>query len=148
MRNEKLRKVLTLHAYDLMWARGSFNVSTGGHIREHHNTLTNIAKPRKFRSTSGTGGTRRYWWLCLIDFWNFSTMCVFEITESNANIPTELPFLGSLENTGQLPVQQVLEGTAVIVFYRFSQFLHYLCFRGQRIHFWHYWWATMFDKSR
>ena len=36
----------------------------------------------------------------------------------------------------------------IIVSYRFSQFLHYSCFRGQRIHFWHYWWATMFEKSR
>ena len=38
-------------------------------------------------------------------------MYVFEIKDSIADIPTELPYLGNLENTGQLPVQQVLEGT-------------------------------------
>ena len=38
-------------------------------------------------------------------------MYVFEIKESIADIPTELPNLGNLENPGQLPVQQVLEGT-------------------------------------
>ena len=32
----------------------------------------------------------------------------------------------------------------IIVSYRFSQFLQYLCFRGQGIHFWHSYWATMF----
>ena len=36
----------------------------------------------------------------------------------------------------------------MILSYRFSQFRHYLCFRGQRILFWHYWWATMLEKSR
>ena len=38
-------------------------------------------------------------------------MYVLEIKESIADIPTELQYLGNLENPGQLPVQQVLEGT-------------------------------------
>ena len=67
--------------------------------------------PRKSRSTSGTGGTWRYWWLCLINFWNFFTIYVFEVREFISDIPTELPCSGDLENPGQLPVQEVLEGT-------------------------------------
>ena len=66
--------------------------------------------PRKSRSTSGTGGTWRYWWLCLINFWNFPIIYVFEGEESISDIPTELPCFGDLENPGQLPVQDVLEG--------------------------------------
>ena len=66
---------------------------------------------RKSKSTSGTGGTWRYWWLCLIDFWNFFTIYVFKDKESIAAIPTELSSLGDLENPGQLPVQEVFEGT-------------------------------------
>ena len=67
--------------------------------------------PRKSRSTSGTGGTWRYWWLCLKNFWNFFTIYVFEGEESISDIPTDLPCLGDLENPDQLPVQEVLEGT-------------------------------------
>ena len=36
---------------------------------------------------------------------------VFEVKESIADIPTELPCLGDLENPGQVLVQQVLGGT-------------------------------------
>ena len=36
----------------------------------------------------------------------------------------------------------------MIVSYGFSQFLHYLCFRGQGIHCWHSYWATMFEWPR
>ena len=50
--------------------------------------------PRKSRSTSDTGGTRRYWWLCLIAFGIFFTIYVFEVKESIADIPTELPCSG------------------------------------------------------
>ena len=32
---------------------------------------TTFRWPQKSRSTSGTGGTWRYCWLCLINFWNF-----------------------------------------------------------------------------
>ena len=53
----------------------------------------------------------RYWWFCLINFWNFHTIHVFEVRESIADISTELPSLGDLENPGRLPVQQVLAGT-------------------------------------
>ena len=41
--------------------------------------------PRKSKSTSGTGGIQRYWWLCLIDFRNVFTIYVFEVKESIAN---------------------------------------------------------------
>ena len=35
----------------------------------------------------------------------------FEVKKSIADIPTELPCLDDLENPGQLPIQEVLEGT-------------------------------------
>ena len=70
-----------------------------------------------------------YWWFCLIIFWNFHTIYVFEVRESIADISTELPCLGDLENPGRLPVQHVL----VNVSYSFSKFLDYSCFRGQGI---------------
>ena len=34
--------------------------------------------PRKSRKTSGPARPRGYWWLCLVDFWNFFTIYVFE----------------------------------------------------------------------
>ena len=83
---------------------------------------------------------RRYWWFCLMNFWNFSSIYVFEVKESIAGIPTELPCSGDLENPGQLPVQEVL----MILSYEFLKFLQYLCFRGQGIHCWHSYWATLF----
>ena len=45
-----------------------------------------------------------YWWFCLINFWNFFPIYVFEVKESIAGIPTELLCLEDLENPGQLPV--------------------------------------------
>ena len=68
------------------------------------------------------GWPRKLWWLCLIDFQNFSTVNVFEIKESNADIPTGLPCLGDLENPGQFPVQKVLEGTDDCVLQIFKMF--------------------------
>ena len=81
-----------------------------------------------------------YWWFCLMNFWNFFSIYVFEVKESIAGIPTELPCLGDLENLGQLSVQEVL----MILSYEFLKLLQYLCFRGQRIHCWHSHWATLF----
>ena len=60
--------------------------------------------PGKSRSTPGSRGIRRYWWLCLIDFYSFAIINVFEGKESNSGIPTELPCLSDLENLGHLPV--------------------------------------------
>ena len=54
---------------------------------------------------------RRYWWFCLMNFWHFSTIHVFEVEESIADILTELLCSGNLENPGELPVQVVLRGT-------------------------------------
>ena len=96
---------------------------------------------RKSRSTSGTGGTRRYRWLCLIDFWNFLTIYVFEVRESISDIATQLLCSGVSENPDQLPVQEVL----MILSYEFWKFLQYLCFQGQGIHCWHSYWATVFE---
>ena len=62
----------------------------------------------------------RYWWYCLINFWNFHTIHVFEVRESNADISTELPCLSYLENLGQLPVQGYLEGTADCILWIFT----------------------------
>ena len=66
---------------------------------------------QKFRSTSGTRGTWRYWWLCLINFWNMFTIYVFEVKAFISDIPTELPRSGDLKNPGQLPFQEVLKNT-------------------------------------
>ena len=46
-----------------------------------------------------------------MNFRNFFTIYVFEGEESISDIPTELPCFGDLGNLGQLPVQEVLEGT-------------------------------------
>ena len=46
-----------------------------------------------------------------MDFHNFFSIYVFEVKESIADIPNELLCSGDLENPGQLPVQEVLEGT-------------------------------------
>ena len=43
--------------------------------------------------------------------YNLFDVYVFEVKKSIADIPTELPCSGDLENLGQLPVQEVLEGT-------------------------------------
>ena len=40
-------------------------------------------------------------------FLKFLHYSCFEVRESFADIPTELPYLGDLENSGQLPVQEV-----------------------------------------
>ena len=57
----------------------------------------------------------RYCWFCLMNFWNFQTICVFEVRESIADIYTVLPCLDNLENLGTLPVQDVLGGTGECV---------------------------------
>ena len=46
-----------------------------------------------------------------MDFRNFFIPHVFEVKESIFHRFTELPCLGDLENPGQLPVSQVLQGT-------------------------------------
>ena len=71
--------------------------------------------PRKSRYTSGSTRTRRYCWLCLVEFWNFFTNYVFEVREFFADIPTELPCLRDLENTGHLLVQEVIKDTQTFV---------------------------------
>ena len=46
-----------------------------------------------------------------MNFWNFFSIYVFEVKESIAGIPTELPYSSDLENPGRLPVQEGLRGT-------------------------------------
>ena len=53
--------------------------------------------PRQSRYTPVSTRTRRYWWLCLVEFWNFFTIYVFEVREFFADIPTELPCSRDLE---------------------------------------------------
>ena len=72
----------------------------------------------KSRSTSGSRGSQRYWWFCLMDFHNFFSIYVLEVKESISDIPTELPCSGDLENPGQLPVKEVL----IILSYKFLNF--------------------------
>ena len=57
---------------------------------------------------------------CLVNFHNFFSIHVFEVKESIADIPTELPCLSDLENPGQLPVQEVLKGTDDFVLWIFT----------------------------
>ena len=64
----------------------------------------------------------RYWWFGLLNFWNFHTVHVFKVRESIADISTELPCFGDLENPGRLPVRQVLGGTGDCVFVDFRNF--------------------------
>ena len=46
-----------------------------------------------------------------MDFHNFFSIYVSEVKKSIADILSELLCLGDLKNPGQLPVQEVLEGT-------------------------------------
>ena len=89
----------------------------------------------------------RYWWFCLINFWNFFTIHVFKVKESIVDIPTELPCLVDSENLGQLPVRELPKGTDDRFLWIFT-ILHYLCFHGQGIICWHFYWATMFGGPR
>ena len=75
-----------------------------------------------------------------MNFHNFYPIYVFKDKEFTVDIPTELPRLSDLENPSQLPVWEVL----MILSYEFLKFLHYLCFRGQGIHCWYFYRATMF----
>ena len=76
--------------------------------------------PRKSRSTSGFGGSTR--WYCRLgpmDFSNFSIPYVFHVKESIFRSITKLSCSGDLENPGQLLVLQKLEGTEVWVLWIF-----------------------------
>ena len=86
---------------------------------------------------------RRYWWFCLMNFWNFISIYVFEVKESIAGIPTELPCSADLGNLGQLPVQRYSK-VLMIVSYKFLTFFHYLCFRGQAMQLWHFYKTSLF----
>ena len=86
----------------------------------HSYWATMFGWPRKSRSTSGTGGTWRYWWFCLIDFRNFFSIYVFRVKKSIADIPSELLCLSDLENLGQLLVQEVHRGTDDYVLWNFK----------------------------
>ena len=79
----------------------------------------------------------------LIDFRNYFIPYVFEVKESISRSFTKLPCLDDLENSGQLPVLQVLEGTDDWVSWIFVIF-YSLHFRGRGIHFSQFHKATMF----
>ena len=55
-----------------------------------------------------------------MNFHYFLSIHVSKVKESTADIPTELPCSGDLENPGQLPVQVVLEGTDDFVSWIFT----------------------------
>ena len=63
---------------------------------------------------------KRYWWFFLVNFHNFFSIDIFEVKESNADIPTDLLCWSDLENPGKLPVQEVLEGTDDFVLWIFT----------------------------
>ena len=75
-----------------------------------------------------------------MDFHNFDIVYVSKVKEFIADISTELPCLRDLENPSQLPVREVL----IILSYEFLKFSHYSCFRGQGIHCWYFYRATLF----
>ena len=50
-----------------------------------------------------------------MDFRNFFIPYVFEVKESTSRSFTKLPCSGDLENLGQLPVSEVLQGTVDMV---------------------------------
>ena len=70
--------------------------------------------PRKPWSTSGFGGTLGYCRLGLMDFSNSYNPYVLDVKESVFGSFAQ-PCLGDLENLGQLPVLQELEGTDNLV---------------------------------
>ena len=72
-----------------------------------------------------------WWWYRLIDSRNFITLYVLEVTESISAVLSELRYSNDLENPGQHPVSEVLEGTDdwVLRFFVISQFL---TFSGSR----------------
>ena len=55
-----------------------------------------------------------------MNFSNFFSIHLSEVTKSIAGIPAELPCLGDLENPGQLPGQEVLVGTDACVLSSFD----------------------------
>ena len=79
-----------------------------------------------------------------MDFHNFHPIYVFKVKESTADILTELPCLSDFENPSQLPVWKVL----MILSYEFLKFSDYSCFRGQGIHCWYFYRATLFQLPR
>ena len=85
----------------------------------------------------------RYWWFCLINFWNF-----YNIQFSRSGNPL-LIFLQSFHVWVISKIQvdfrfNRYSEVLVIVSCRFLKFLHYLCFWGQGILCWHSYWANMF----
>ena len=79
-----------------------------------------------------------------MDFHNFHPIYVFKVKESTADILTELPCLSDFENPSQLPVWKVL----MILSYELLKFSDYSCFRGQGIHCWYFYRATLFQLHR
>ena len=69
-----------------------------------------------------------------MDFHNFFGINVFQVKESISDIPTEL----LVWVTSKIQVNFRYSGylkVLMIVSHKFLKFLHYLCFRGQGIHF-------------
>ena len=57
-----------------------------------------------------------------MDFHTLFSIHVFQVKESMADIPTELPCSGVLENLGHLPVLEILCGTDNCIFMNFHNF--------------------------
>ena len=55
-----------------------------------------------------------------MDFHNFSSIYVHQVKKSIAGVPIELPCLSDLDNSSQLPVQEVVEGTDDCVSWSFT----------------------------
>ena len=116
----------------------------------HFYWATMFGWPQKSRSTSGLRGTLRYWWLYLMDF-TISSAFMF-LRSRNPLLTFLLSY--NVRVTSKIQINFRFERYSkvlMIASYGFSQFFQYLCFRSQKIHCWHFYWATTFgwpQKSR
>ena len=110
----------------------------------HSYWATMFAWPRKSRSTSGTGGT------------DDSVLWIFEISSIFMFSRSRNPLLAFLLSyhvwvTSKIQLNfryRRYSKVLMILSYKFLKFLQYSCFRGQEIHCWHSYWATMFGWLR
>ena len=82
--------------------------------------------------------------MVIMDFHNLYAIHVFKVEEFTVDILTELPCLSDLENPSQLPVRKVLMKLS----YKLLRFSDFSWFRGQGIHCWYFYRASLFELPR
>ena len=103
--------------------------------------------PRKSRSSSGTGSTWRYWWLCFMNFRNFSTIYILEGGKPFLIFLLSYHVLMTTKIQVNFQYRRYLK-ILLILFYIFLTFSHYPCFRGRGIYFRYCYLATNFGCPR